>query len=158
FMLEVFKLDPQNVRYFHFVAATLYALRPALKRAADHAMQAWPSRLTLSDISRHVSLSALAEDELLRWIIEARGVADLSLERLLTGLRAGLVAAAEQAPGADAGDKLRLCCAIARQAFVNEYVFAAEPAEEASAQRLRDRVDAALVAQAPVEPLALAAS
>jgi SAM-dependent methyltransferase len=121
-------------------------------------MQAWPSRLTLDDISRYVSLSALAKDELLLWTIEARPAADLRLERLLTGLRAALVAAAEQDPGADAGDKLRLCCAIARQAFVNEYIFASEPAEEASAQRLRDRLDAALAAGAPVEPLALAAS
>ena len=158
FMLEVFKLAPENVRYFHFVAFTLYALRPSLKRAADHAMQAWPSRLTLDDISRHVPLSTLAKDELLLWIIEARPAADLRLERLLTGLRASLVAAAEQDPTADAGDKLRLCCAIARQAFNNEYIFATQPAEEASAKRLRDRIDAALAAQAPVEPLALAAS
>src|SRR5581483_3834128 len=50
FMLEAFKLDPQNLRYFHFVAFNLYALRPALKRAADHAMQAWPARLTLDEI------------------------------------------------------------------------------------------------------------
>ncbi len=158
FMLEAFKLDPQHVRHFHLVAFTLYSLRPSLKRAADHALQAWPSRLTLGDISQYVSLSGLAKDELLLWILEARPAADLRLERLLTGLRAGLVAAAEEDPRADAGDKLRLCCAIARQAFNNEYIFATQPAEEASAKRLRDGVDAALAAGAPVEPLALAAS
>jgi SAM-dependent methyltransferase/Flp pilus assembly protein TadD len=158
FMLEAFKLDPQNVRYFHFVAFTLYALRPALKRATDHAMQVWPSRLTLGDISQHVSLSALAKDELLLWILEARPAADLRLERLLTGLRAALVAAAEQDPHADTGDKLRVCCAIARQAFNNEYIFATQPAEEATAKRLRDRLEAALAAEAPVDPLVLAAS
>jgi Flp pilus assembly protein TadD/2-polyprenyl-3-methyl-5-hydroxy-6-metoxy-1,4-benzoquinol methylase len=52
---------------------------------------------------------------------------------------------------------LDFACALARQCFINEYVFACTDEELEQAATLRDRVAAALASDAPVAPLALAA-
>ena len=46
-------------------------------------------------------------------------------------------------------------CALARQCFINEYVWACDTAEWADAQQLRDELIAALDAGSPTEPLSL---
>ena len=51
---------------------------------------------------------------------------------------------------------LDFACAIARQCFVNEHVFASTDEEDAAAQQLRDKVTAALASGAPVSELWLA--
>jgi hypothetical protein len=95
-MLEAFRLAPEGVRNYRHVVLMLYSLRPALKHAADHAMHAWPRRLGLEELTGQPSLSELAADELLLWIVEAHTICDLGLERFFTSLRAALVAAVEQ--------------------------------------------------------------
>jgi SAM-dependent methyltransferase len=55
------------------------------------------------------------------------------------------------------GDELcNLCCALARQCFLNEQVFAQTPAETAAAERLRDDLSAALAADGSIPELLLA--
>src|SRR5262245_63459681 len=75
-----------------------------------------------------------------------------------------MLATGSAADGAPAGgdhatgdeDVLHLCCALARQCFLNEQVFAVTDEELAQAARLRDRLVAALASGAPIKETHLA--
>jgi tetratricopeptide (TPR) repeat protein/SAM-dependent methyltransferase len=99
-------------------------------------------------------LAAPAGDRLLRYLMESTPAADVDLERLLTATRrAVLDLAASATANAITGEELIFCCALARQCFVNEYVFACSEEEEDKARGLRDALIAALQSGAPVPPL-----
>ena len=55
-----------------------------------------------------------------------------------------------------AEDNLAFVCALARQCFINEYVFATTPEEEADAEDLKRALTQAIEAGAPVEPSRIA--
>jgi SAM-dependent methyltransferase len=118
-------------------------------------------------------LAAMSRHRLLRCLMETASVGDIELERLLTAVRFGLLeiaGAAADASVADAKpvdgtlfdgmaldqDMLGFCCALARQCFLNEQVFARTDEESDRAERLRDRVIAALKAGAAVPEFLLA--
>jgi SAM-dependent methyltransferase len=111
----------------------------------------------LLERAQHVAISsddiaALARDELLRAGLESTQMADVGVERLLTNLRRVLL----DSPKDLAGDRLLLACSLARQCFINEYVFACSPEETAQISVLRDAVAAALRAGQPIEAGTLA--
>src|SRR4029079_16210186 len=86
------------------------------------ATAAWPTRLTIEDLSSR--LAAIADDELLRVLLETVPVYDIELERCLTGLRAILLDASAEGPATPSEDGLlRFCSAPASQCVINEYVF-----------------------------------
>ena len=91
-----------------------------------------------------MGLPALASDRLLRALLESAPVRDAELERFLTGVRAGLLQTGDAGRLASAVDEhlLDFSCALARQCFINEYVFAETETEAAQATALRDRLDA----------------
>ena len=82
-------------------------------------------------------LAMIAADELLHSLMISARVADCDLERLLTAARRSLLADAEQADDA-APVRLEFACALARQCFINEYVYAATAEEQAAVRRLVD--------------------
>ncbi|MFL6799012.1 MAG: tetratricopeptide repeat protein [Xanthobacteraceae bacterium] len=173
-----FKLDPGGVRD-HLAralrdgwdrptdlavpAASLVKLNPAIRDACSRAVSAWPRRLVLDDLSGR--LRAIGEDELLHALLQNGPVCDVELERCLTGLRSIFLEAAGEGPAAPAEDGLlRFCCMLARQCFINEYVFDATALElETVAQMRRSVVQAIasgqtipvlwLIAVASYEPL-----
>ena len=133
-------------------ATSLVKLNPAVKECCARAARAWPARLTVEDLSGR--LAAIADDELLRVLLETAPVCDVELERCLTGLRSILLEAAREAPATATEDGLfRFCCALARQCFINEYVFDATADELDRAQVLHRRLAAAAASGAPVPPL-----
>src|ERR1043165_5505071 len=79
-------------------------------------------------------IAALARDELLRAGLDSTQLADVNLERLLTQLRHLLLDSAKNL----SGDRLSLACSLARQCFINEYVFACPAEEAAQVSALRD--------------------
>jgi len=93
----------------------------------DNVGPSGPGRLDAGD------LAALAADPILREAMVTGRTSDAELERVLTAVRPLLLehAAAE----ADA-ERLELVCAMARQCFINEYVFAETAAERDEAERL----------------------
>jgi len=97
-------------------------------------------------------IAALARDELLRAGLESTQLADAGLERLLTGLRRVLLESAQNI----AGERLTMACSLARQCFINEYVFTCSAEEAAQVSALRDRVAGALRVGHPIEPGTLA--
>jgi tetratricopeptide (TPR) repeat protein/SAM-dependent methyltransferase len=116
------------------------------KRAAQPA--------TLEELWGPAGLAVPAGDRLLRYLLESTPAADADLERLLTATRRLVLdLAASDRAHAVAGEQLAFCCALARQCFVNEYVFACTEDEEEKARGLRDALTAALESSAAVPPL-----
>jgi tetratricopeptide (TPR) repeat protein/SAM-dependent methyltransferase len=116
------------------------------KRAAQPA--------TLEELWGPRGLTAPAGDRLLRYLLESTPAADADLERMLTATRRIVLdLAASDRAHAVAGEQLAFCCALARQCFVNEYVFACTEDEEEKARGLRDALTAALESSAAVPPL-----
>ncbi len=83
-------------------------------------------------------LAAAAADPLLRWLLTSGVVCDDALERLMTGMRKTLLGIAENNSGTMDGIYLDFICALARQCFINEYVYAASDDERMHARSLRD--------------------
>ena len=101
--------------------------------------------------------TAAAGDLLLRWLMVSGVVCDDALEHLLTHTRKELLGIAMSSPSAIVLD---FACALARQCFINEYVYAVGDDEAAHAQSLRDSLVAATGAGTAVLPahVALVAS
>ena len=90
-------------------------------------------------------------DELLRAGLESTQIADASLERLLAQLRRTILEAANE----NTGDWLSLGCSLARQCFINEYVFACSAEEAARVAELRETITGALLSGEAIEADAL---
>ena len=74
-------------------------------------------------------------------VLETTPVRDLALERFLTSVRAAVLERAADAPDDADGSVLGFCCALARQCFNNEYVFAEGPDEVRSLERQTQAAD-----------------
>ena len=137
--------------------------RPAdLAPAAIGLVMAQPSNAALLE-ARDAALDAaglatLAGDGLLRAVLESFPVCEIALERLLTRARRALLDDAQGAAGATPDDAtLAFPCALARQCFLNDYVFAPAEAEIAQARALRATLAAAIASGAAVSATTLAA-
>jgi tetratricopeptide (TPR) repeat protein/SAM-dependent methyltransferase len=127
----------------------------AIRDAVARANGAWPRRLPLDELLGADGLAALAGDRLLFALLQSAPVCDIELERLLTGLRFALLQLDAADDHAEQGDVLSFRCALARQCFINEYVFDLTDDEAAQAERLREAVSADLKAGAAVSPARL---
>ena len=95
-------------------------------------------------------MEALFDDRLLRCLLENAPVCDIALERFLTAVRDILLESASNAERDPlAAASLTFHCALARQCFINDFVFAHTADEFARASILRDRLVAALQSGAP---------
>ena len=99
------------------------------------------------------ALAALSANALLLTVLENAQVCEPGLERFLTRARRALL----DAGAAAATAALPFAAALARQCFLNDYVFSADAGELERAAKLRDTLDAALAAGAKVSASALAA-
>src|SRR5262249_56515370 len=81
-------------------------------------------------------------------------IRDVELERLLTSIRLDVLRRARDAAGDGVEDTiLGFCCALAKQCFINEYVFATTHEEAEQAERLKDRLVEALAQDSRVPAL-----
>ena len=151
-LAQALALLPQLFEQFNRVLPTLTTVLPAVGEAMRKATAAWPNRLTAEQLLGSSGLAVIANDPMLLCILQSVPVPDVALERLLTSLRSSLLDAAEA--GTPLGQaELAFVCALAKQCFINEYVFATKPDEDAQVERLK----AAIVSGATIAPLALAA-
>jgi SAM-dependent methyltransferase len=100
-------------------------------------------------------LAALAGAPLLSALLDAAPICDIEMERFLTMARRVLLDTADEMAGP--GEGIGFYCALARQCFINEYVYAATAEEICRATNLRDSLSAVLEADAPVPVLWLVA-
>ena len=90
-------------------------------------------------------IAELAGNKLLLSMMVSASVCDEALERLLTRLRRALLDLASSSEADTAPQPVSgFCCALARQCFINEYVFHRGEEEEEQARALRDRLTALL--------------
>jgi Tfp pilus assembly protein PilF/SAM-dependent methyltransferase len=128
--------------------ARLVKLSPDIADGVARAIEAWPRLLPARDLFGPSGLARIAADRLLRCLLESAPICDIALERFLTmARRAMLDAATGAAADADAEPSvLDFYCALVRQCFIDEYVFAQSEEESSRARSLRDDLVAALQA------------
>ena len=91
--------------------------------------------------------------KLLRVLLETVPVCDIELERCLTGLRAILLDAARKGRRHQARRPVRFRSALARQCFINEYVFDTTREELEKLDRMRERLVRAMASGGAVPVL-----
>jgi SAM-dependent methyltransferase len=130
------------------VCISLIKLNAAVGDGIARANAAWPMRLPARDLFGAAGLAALCADDLLCRLLECDPITDIGLERLLTNVRYALLTSAEGDDGGPDTQQLRFCAALARQCFINQYVYAIGPDETEQAKRLRSALERALAAAA----------
>jgi tetratricopeptide (TPR) repeat protein/SAM-dependent methyltransferase len=135
------------------------AVRACMARAAA----ARPPRLPADELLGPGGLGAVLRHRLLICLMQLAGISDMELELLLTAVRFAMLEVAsttttsEVAREAGSNDEIvNFCCALARQCFLNEQVFAVTAEEIAHAEGLRESVVAALASGGNVPELQLA--
>lgn len=124
-------------------AIRLVAGDPAMRACIDRAWGVWPVRLHRQDLfgeAEHV----VFDDPLLRTLLESAPVCDLRMERFLTLARSALLDDVANGLDPQGASALAFCCALARQSFINDYVFSCNDTELAQARTLRDGLGASL--------------
>ena len=136
FYARALALMPQLFQQYSGIRGTLTSLLPQLDEALRRQMAAWPKRLGEGELFGEAGLAAIADNPLLLVLLQSTPIRDVAFERLLTALRASLASAATAGkPVAD--PILGFACALARQCFINEYVFATTPDEDVQLEDLR---------------------
>jgi tetratricopeptide (TPR) repeat protein/SAM-dependent methyltransferase len=120
------------------------AVSELISRAAAGPSDATPSR----ERFKGPGFAALARDELLRCLLQSAPITHAGLERLLTSLRSALLERSLEEPQEPLPDfALAFFCALARQCFINEYVFALSDAERERSNALCGALGATLRAK-----------
>jgi len=139
------------------IAAGLIKLDRDLRGCVERASRSWPERLSASDLYGPGGAASVAGHDLLRCLLENTPSTDIDLERFLTDARAALLDAAEASAEVE-DEVLRFYCALARQCFVNEYVFACTDKELDRMRSLRSRIAGSLASGSPFHALWLVAA
>jgi tetratricopeptide (TPR) repeat protein len=125
----------------------------------DRAAAAWPTRLSLSELFGATGFARASRHLVLHSMLVNGLIGSLRLERFLTNARYCMLQAADTAT-ADArldSEALGFYAAIARQCFINEYVYALSDVERSLAEKLRERLKSALFSRSQISPLWLTA-
>jgi SAM-dependent methyltransferase len=110
----------------------------------ERAMRAWPSRLTIPELFGAIDPDVVFRDELFRTLLESAPVCDVRMERFVTLLRYALLDRTTGDGEIAGAHMLAFGCALARQCFINDYVFSHTQPEIERAAALRDRLIASL--------------
>ena len=116
------------------------------------AAAAWPARLSRDELFGPDGVRVMAADDLLKALLENTPAAALELEHLLVLARDALVAHVVASRSADETDAslLHLCCTIARQCYINEYVYHCTTEEQERVDALRAEISKLIVDGHPV--------
>jgi tetratricopeptide (TPR) repeat protein/2-polyprenyl-3-methyl-5-hydroxy-6-metoxy-1,4-benzoquinol methylase len=137
------------------LAAMLFRSGEAGGAALARTAAAWPRRLPQDEWCAPDDFAAIAGDPLLCALLESAPVQDIELERFLTNARSALLERAlmVDAAGASTGEDIGFFCALSRQCFINEYVFARRAEELQQVAQVERMLAAALESAAPIPPL-----
>ncbi len=114
--------------------------------AIERASSAWPIPLDARELFAQRGINAIVNDRLFRALLESTPICDVAMERFLTVIRHAMLRVITETPECmEIEDSLiDFCCAVARQCFINEYVYYCDGAEQDRARLLKDRLLAAL--------------
>jgi SAM-dependent methyltransferase len=111
-----------------------------IRACIDRAWHAWPERLAGRDLWHDRARRIVFGVVLLRTLLESTPVCDLNMERLLTMARYALLEDAADEAGVPHVSQLAFACALARQCFINDYVFSYTEHEIEHARAMCDRL------------------
>src|SRR6266851_7888731 len=142
------------------VSAAPIKRNPMVGECVERAIKA--GRLPAEELFASSGFATVYGDQLLQCLLQSTPICDLELERFLTAARFALLRRAAADTGASNIEEgaVGFYCALARQCFINEYVFACGEDEMREALELRERLAAALEAGATIPilwPAAVAA-
>ena len=149
------RLVPELAENAADTVATLLAVNPALRDGVARAAAAWPDLLTIEQMLGASGLAALADDAMLLAVLKGTTVRDVALERFLTSIRAAVLKQAGGQPDDDTA--LEFLCALARQCFNDEYVFAESPEQTDLVEPIWASLIEALDQGAAIAPVRLVA-
>lgn len=147
-------LMPQLLEQYAGICATLFSLLPELGEAVRRQVAAWPQRLTLYELFGD-SFAAVATNPLFLELLQSTPVRDVGFERLLTSLRHSLLIAENDLPASD--QLITFASALAKQCFINEYIFAVTQQELDRVKHLTDTIAVALATGTAIAPMQIAA-
>ena len=125
----------------------------------ERAVASWPTALSKEDLFGTEGLAALATDDLLSAVLENTPAAGLEFEHFLALARRALLldVLASQSPDKADSLLLRFCCAIARQCYINEYIYNCTTEEYDGVTWLRDAISKRITEAKPVPGVWVAA-
>jgi Flp pilus assembly protein TadD/SAM-dependent methyltransferase len=128
------------------IGMELVKLTPCIAACVTRATSAWPVRLSAQDLFGQDGFSVLATDNLLYALLESAPICDVEIEYFLTMVRSTMLDAAIKMTVSDSeiDASLSFYSAIARQCFINEYIFSYTADEIKKAGDLRNALAAAL--------------
>jgi 2-polyprenyl-3-methyl-5-hydroxy-6-metoxy-1,4-benzoquinol methylase len=108
----------------------------------ERAVASWPRALSKEDLFGTEGLAALAADNVLSAVLENTPAAGLDLEHFLALARRALLLDVLASRFPDKVDPLvlRFCCTLARQCYINEYVYNCTIEENDGVSWLRDAI------------------
>jgi 2-polyprenyl-3-methyl-5-hydroxy-6-metoxy-1,4-benzoquinol methylase len=132
---------------------------PEAGQCIERAVAAWPTALSKEELFGTQGLAALATDELLSAVLENTAAAGLDFEHFLALARRALLLdiLASQSPDSADSMLLRFLCAIARQCYINEYVYYCATEECDGVAWLRDAISRRMTEAKPVPGVWVAA-
>jgi SAM-dependent methyltransferase len=129
---------------------SLIKLNTVVNGFIARANASWPARLPAAEL---LDLSiALSRDQLLCRLLEITPITDVGLERLLTNVRLAMLMTSTVDNRPDER-LLGFYCSVARQCFINQYVFSMTEIEADQAQRLRASLERVLAIGDPCPDL-----
>ena len=132
------------------ISADLIKLEPGIGACVARAARAWPKYLSAQELFGTAGLAAFSADNLLCSLLGSTQNIDIALERFLTMARRLMLEAATAGGSGETG--LEFHSALARQCFINEYVFFHADDEIRQAEKLRDALGLALETAKTVPP------
>ncbi|MBS0535780.1 MAG: methyltransferase domain-containing protein [Proteobacteria bacterium] len=144
---ELARIAPQTLNQFDVVIETLRRLEPDFAAALEAAQRGAASGAVSA---------AIGADPCFRAVLENTVVRDLAFERWLTAVRTGFLDLALGADATASGDVVAFAAALARQCWINEYVFAITAAEHTPIDKLKRGVEEALASGETIAPLRVA--
>lgn len=138
-------------------AFSLLVLNPGSASAFQNANAAWLGESCMGEIYSKSELRALAKDDLLRCLLENTTANQPVLEYLLTRVRADILKAVRRENEITEYSDIDISfyCAVAKQCFINEYVYLESDEEAILVAELKSRVELELAEKAPVAALPL---
>jgi tetratricopeptide (TPR) repeat protein/2-polyprenyl-3-methyl-5-hydroxy-6-metoxy-1,4-benzoquinol methylase len=140
-------------------ALSLIMLSLSISRCVHSANGSWPARLPKSVLFGADGLAALGADPLLRALLEAAPMTTIEFERFLSSARHALLetASGQQSQAPSDAAALEFYASLARQCFINEYIFDCDDRERLAAAACRTRLLELMDADAMVPPFLLLA-
>ena len=156
YFAQSLSLMPQLFEQYNGVNATLLAVLPPMGEAMRRASKVWPNRVPIDQLLGDAGIAAIGDDPMLLYMLQSVPPRNFELERVLTSLRLSLL---DTAGTGEPVEQLTLgfCCALAKQCFINEYVFATTPDEDAKVERLKITLGDTIKSGAAIAPLSIAA-